>query len=118
MDSGHADRLMQLVIYWSASLFLRSKLQSLYARTERLKHHELLFLGTAYSNLFFFIKSIKHFDFLDVPDAKVAVPPQKPAEGRVTNHTCSIVLFYICTEAAGQWGPQRKILVSSAIRSS
>lgn len=36
-----------------------------------------------------FIKSIKHFDFLDVPDAKVAVPPQKPAEGRVTNHTCS-----------------------------
>lgn len=33
-----------------------------------------------------FIKSVKHFDFLDVPDAKVAVPPQKPAEGRVTNH--------------------------------
>lgn len=84
---------MQLVTYWSASLFLRSKLQYLLLEQERLKHHELLFLVTEYSNLLFFIKSIKHFDFPDVPDAKVAVPPQKPAEGRATNCTCSTELL-------------------------
>ena len=55
-------------------------------------------------------KLIKHFVFLDVPDAKVAVPPQKAAEGRVTKHICSIVLFYIFTEVAGQWKPRGKIL--------
>lgn len=59
-------------------------------------------------SIFYLIKSIKHFDFLDVPDAKVAVPPQKPAEGRITNHIPSTVLVYMCTEAAVQWKPQRK----------
>lgn len=45
----------------------------------------------------YFFKSIKHLDFLDVPDAKVAVPPQKPAEGRVTKpYLFRSAVLYLC----------------------
>jgi len=49
-----------------------------------------------------FFYTVKCFYFLDVPDAKVAVPPQKPAEGKITNHTCFVVLFYISIETTRQ----------------
>lgn len=94
------------IIYWSSSLKLD---ESLYARTRKIKAPWTAVLGdNMIKSIFYLIKSIKHFDFLDVPDAKVAVPPQKPAEGRITNHIPSTVLFYMCTEAAVQWKPQRK----------
>lgn len=81
---------------------------------KQIKAHELI-LGIENSDLYF--DSVKHFDFPDVPDAKVAVPPQKTAEGRIKNkqkNTCCIVLFYIITEAAESWVPQRKILDRSS----
>lgn len=93
VECSQIERLLQLVIYWSASLILGSRLQSFNAGKTMIKAPWTTILGDSIFKSIFYINSIKHFDFLDVPDAKVAVPPQKAAEGRLTYMFHSAVLY-------------------------